>query len=147
MSIISRRGLLAYTSRFGALALLSPFFWGKAFARPARAEANLFKLGVASGEPEPDGVVLWTRLAPSPTSRRGGMANEPVEVAWEVAKNSDMSAVVRHDDGLTDHTVLVGISLRLGAPNMKAEDRRGATLDTPSWAIGRAAGWTLDVID
>ena len=95
MSIISRRGLLAYTSRFGALALLSPFLWGKALARPARAEANLFKLGVASGEPEADGVVLWTRLAPSPTSRRGGMANEPVEVAWEVAKNSDMSAVVR----------------------------------------------------
>ena len=51
------------------------------------------------------------------------------------------------DDTLTDHTVLVGIALRLGAENLRDEDRRGATLDTPAWAIGRWTGWTLAVVD
>ena len=31
-----------------------------------RFAANPFSLGVASGDPAPDGVVLWTRLAPDP---------------------------------------------------------------------------------
>ena len=54
-----------------------------------------------------------------------------------------------HSDAskITDHKALVGVSLRLGAPTMKDEDRRGATLDTPAWAIGRAVGWTINVID
>ncbi len=30
-----------------------------------------FKLGVASGEPYPDSVVLWTRLAPDPLNGGG----------------------------------------------------------------------------
>jgi alkaline phosphatase D len=33
---------------------------------------NPFTLGVASGEPLPDGVVRWTRLAPDPLGG-GGM--------------------------------------------------------------------------
>ena len=28
-----------------------------------------FTLGVASGDPSPDGFVLWTRLAPNPIER------------------------------------------------------------------------------
>ena len=32
-----------------------------------------FTLGVASGDPVPDGVVLWTRLAPDPLVPGGGM--------------------------------------------------------------------------
>ncbi|MCZ6743037.1 MAG: alkaline phosphatase D family protein, partial [Alphaproteobacteria bacterium] len=95
MRIISRRRLLAYASKFSAQALLFSFFWDKAFAQADPGKTGLFKLGVASGEPEPDGMVLWTRLAPRPTSRRGGMPNEPAQVAWEIAKDSDMSTVVR----------------------------------------------------
>lgn len=46
----------------------------KAWANPRFGE-NPFSLGVASGEPLPDGVVLWTKLAPEPTALdgRGGM--------------------------------------------------------------------------
>jgi alkaline phosphatase D len=47
--------------------------------------ADLFGLGVASGDPAPDGVVLWTRLAP------GRMPARTVPVGWEVA----------HDEGFT----------------------------------------------
>ena len=95
MRIISRRRLLAYGSKFSAQALLFSFFWDKAFAQADPGKTSLFKLGVASGEPEADGMVLWTRLAPRPTSRRGGMPNEPVKVFWEIAKDSDMSTIVR----------------------------------------------------
>ena len=48
-----------------------------------------FQLGVASGEPAPDSVVLWTRLAPSPLNAdgQGGMANADVTVDWQVSTN------------------------------------------------------------
>jgi alkaline phosphatase D len=53
-----------------------------------------FSLGVASGDPSPDGVVLWTRLAPVPLDG-GGMPDESVEVAWTVARDERMTQVVQ----------------------------------------------------
>lgn len=53
-----------------------------------------FTLGVASGDPAPDGMVLWTRLAPQPLEG-GGMDPVPVEVSWQVAEDEAMSKVVR----------------------------------------------------
>ncbi|HEV3015168.1 MAG TPA: PhoD-like phosphatase N-terminal domain-containing protein, partial [Actinomycetota bacterium] len=44
-----------------------------AWAAPARARDDPFTLGVASGDPTPNGVVLWTRLAPRPLEPDGGM--------------------------------------------------------------------------
>ena len=43
-----------------------------------------FSLGVASGDPLPDGVVLWTRLAPEALAEdgRGGMPRDSVPVRW-----------------------------------------------------------------
>src|SRR6476661_10209495 len=57
--------------------------------------ADPFTLGVASGDPSPDGVVLWTRLAPEPLVPGGGMPREAVEVSWQVADDEGMSRVVR----------------------------------------------------
>ena len=54
----------------------------------------LFALGVASGEPLPDSVVLWTRLAPDPLAG-GGMPPAPVPVRWEIAEDEAMRRVVR----------------------------------------------------
>jgi PhoD-like phosphatase, N-terminal domain len=48
--------------------------------------ADPFTLGAASGDPEPHGVVLWTRLAPDPL-RGGGMPRERVRVDWMVAED------------------------------------------------------------
>ena len=42
--------------------------------------SNPFALGVASGDPTPDGVVLWTRLAPDPLNG-GGMSGRRVRRA------------------------------------------------------------------
>ena len=49
---------------------------------PATFASYPFTLGVASGAPREDGVVLWTRLAPQPLEG-GGMPNDTVEVEWQ----------------------------------------------------------------
>ncbi|MEV0995465.1 alkaline phosphatase D family protein [Nonomuraea sp. NPDC050202] len=61
--------------------------------------ANPFTLGVASGEPLPDGVVLWTRLAADPLGtdprRPGGMAPRAVEVSWQLAEDDRFTRGLR----------------------------------------------------
>ncbi len=56
--------------------------------------AQLFPLGVASGDPAPDGFVIWTRLARIPLSG-GGMGQAPVNVTWEVAADQDFRRVMQ----------------------------------------------------
>ena len=52
-----------------------------------------FTLGVASGDPMSDRVMLWTRLAPVPLEG-GGMPDEEVSVIWEVANDDQFSEIV-----------------------------------------------------
>ena len=62
----------------------------------ARADgAYLFPLGVASGDPSPDGFVLWTRLAADPIAPdgQGGLA-APIEVQWDVAADEGFRRIV-----------------------------------------------------
>ncbi|GAB3400477.1 alkaline phosphatase D family protein [Flindersiella endophytica] len=54
-----------------------------------------FSLGVASGDPLPDSVVLWTRLAPEPLASLGGMDQVRVPVPWQVAEDPQFRRVVR----------------------------------------------------
>jgi phosphodiesterase/alkaline phosphatase D-like protein len=55
-----------------------------------------FTLGVASGDPSPTGVVLWTRLAPDPLAVGGGLPAVPYDVRFEVARDESFHQVVRH---------------------------------------------------
>ena len=57
--------------------------------------ADPFSLGVASGYPEPNAIVLWTRLAPEPLAPGGGMPEGPVAVRWEIAADDGFRSVVR----------------------------------------------------
>jgi alkaline phosphatase D len=59
-----------------------------------------FTLGVASGDPAPHGVVLWTRLAPKPLEADGGMPQREVAVRWWVAEDERMQRVVRYGTAL-----------------------------------------------
>jgi alkaline phosphatase D len=52
-----------------------------------------FSLGVASGDPWANSVVLWTRLAPDPLNG-GGMPAKNVPVKWEVATDEKMRKIV-----------------------------------------------------
>ncbi|MGH3902545.1 MAG: alkaline phosphatase D family protein [Pseudonocardiaceae bacterium] len=56
-----------------------------------------FTVGVASGDPAADGVVLWTRLAPRPLADDGlgGMPSRPVDVEWELATDEGFRQVER----------------------------------------------------
>jgi alkaline phosphatase D len=58
-----------------------------------------FSLGIASGDPRPNWVVLWTRLAPEPPAEdgRGGMPEETVPVHWEVADDENFSQIVTQE--------------------------------------------------
>jgi len=59
--------------------------------RPTAASTPLakdpFTLGVASGDPAPDGFVIWTRLAPEPLAADGfgGMPATGFDVNWQVS--------------------------------------------------------------
>jgi alkaline phosphatase D len=90
---IDRRTLLKSATAAGLLTAAAPLLR----AAPARAEfkTNPFTLGIASGDPSPDGFVVWTRLAPAPLEIDGGMGDAPVEVAWQVARDPAMTQVVR----------------------------------------------------
>jgi alkaline phosphatase D len=77
----------------GGLAIAGAGAFSRVQASP-RWDASPFSLGIASGDPAEDGVVLWTRLAPDPLNG-GGMPPDPVEVRWEVAQDDAMRRVVR----------------------------------------------------
>lgn len=64
-------------------------------ARPRFGGDDPFALGVASGMPRADSVVLWTRLAPQPHAPGGGLPPQPVVVHWELAEDEGFSRVVR----------------------------------------------------
>ncbi|HYZ97648.1 MAG TPA: alkaline phosphatase D family protein [Acidimicrobiales bacterium] len=55
-----------------------------------------FALGVASGDPVPDGVALWTRIAPDPVAPDGlggvPRPHQPIPVRWEVATDGTFGA-------------------------------------------------------
>lgn len=80
---------------------LAPALGASACATTARLAANPFTLGVASGSPLPDGVVLWTRLAPEPLAG-GGLDPLPVAVRWEVADDEAFRRIVRHGRSVAD---------------------------------------------
>ncbi len=82
----------------GQLAILGSFAPVRAFA--AMPGAYPFTLGVAAGDPWPDGFVIWTRLAPDPLGEHGGMPMAPVTVRWEVAEDDSFTRVVRSGEAL-----------------------------------------------
>lgn len=106
---LSRRELLNIAWKVGAAAVATPIVTTHVRAQMA-FESYPFPLGVASGDPWPTSVVLWTRLAPRPLEG-GGMPTANVEVLWEVARDRAFSNVVRKGAALArpevGHTVHV----------------------------------------
>lgn len=81
-----------------------------AIARPA---SRPFAHGVASGDPLPDGAVIWTRVTPAPEAVPGSGIGAPVTVEWVVARDRGLRDVVRRGtvrvDASRDHTVKVDV--------------------------------------
>jgi alkaline phosphatase D len=90
---LSRRELLNVAWKLGLAAIAPSFTAARVIAQPTFRNYP-FTLGVASGDPWPDSVVLWTRLAPEPLDG-GGMPMVNVEVTWEVAADRAFRTITR----------------------------------------------------
>lgn len=78
----------------GWLALGYPLHQLGAFTPAPRFSADPFGAGVASGDPTPHGVVLWTRLIPDAT-REQGWQREAIEIEWQIASDEGMRQIVK----------------------------------------------------
>ncbi|CAL9441106.1 Alkaline phosphatase D [Streptomyces sp. enrichment culture] len=96
---IGRRRFLTVTGAAAALAFAVDLpTAGTAAAAEldaARITDDPFTLGVASGDPLPGSVLLWTRLAPAPFQPDGGLPAERVTVHWEVAYDEGFRRIAR----------------------------------------------------
>ncbi|ONH59209.1 alkaline phosphatase [Frankia sp. CcI49] len=94
----SRRGFVALGGAGAAAVLLGTGVASASSSYPYPLPGrNPFGLGVGSGEPTSDGVVLWTRLAPEPLAAdgAGGMPAVPVRVEYEVARDEKFRSIVK----------------------------------------------------
>jgi alkaline phosphatase D len=112
----SRRTVLATTTAGGAVLAATGVLDQRATAASASLRRDPFTLGVASGDPSPDGFVIWTRLAPEPLAEDGlgGMPSRHHEVRWEVASDPRFRRVVargrRTADARNAHAVHVEVA-------------------------------------
>jgi alkaline phosphatase D len=94
---MQRRVFLHQLHRSAAAMALAALFATPSFLSRAKVLTELqntdalFRLGLASGCPRPDSVVLWTRLMPQPHVPGGGMPASAVEVLWEIAEDEQFS--------------------------------------------------------
>ncbi len=90
---LRRRAVLRMAAGLAVSTVLSPTVLRNAWAQP-RFSNYPFTLGVASGSPRPDGIVLWTRLAPDLLTG-GGMRQANVAVGWELAADEGFRSISR----------------------------------------------------
>jgi alkaline phosphatase D len=109
-----------------------------------RGASDPFTLGVASGDPAPDGFVIWTRLDPA-----GAMDPLPVDVAWEVADDERFArivragtAVARPEDAHAVHVEVAGLApgrwyyYRFHAGVAESRTGRARTAPAPGAQVG-----------
>ncbi|MDQ3125646.1 MAG: alkaline phosphatase D family protein, partial [Pseudomonadota bacterium] len=143
---VSRRGLMLALGA-GGVALSSG---RQALADPVFAEYP-FQLGIASGDPAPDGFVIWTRLAPHPLEIGHGMPSAPVPVRWEIATDRGFSnvsqrgeAIARPELGHAVHVEVAGLEpgreyfYRFTAGSERTPSGRAKTAPAAGAATARA---------
>jgi alkaline phosphatase D len=99
---LGRRSLLLGTAAAGSLVSMPTV---------SLAASRYFKHGVASGDPYPDSVVLWTRVTPTARAKPGSGKGPQARVSWQVARDRRFTQVVARGTFVTgparDHTVKV----------------------------------------
>ena len=94
MTFVNRRDFIFAAASSATLWPLSRFSTVEAAERRTKFSDYPFQLGVASGDPAPDGMVIWTRLTTSPLIG-GAIPDDDVRVRWRVATDEAMTKVVR----------------------------------------------------
>ena len=126
---ISRRLFTSYLAALSSVPWLGLHAEDKG-TKASKFSTNPFTLGVASGDPNHEGMVLWTKLAPKPLEVNGGMPLDAfTEVTWEVARDEGMSEIVQ--SGMTLATPHLGHTLHV--------ETHG--LDSDRWYYYRFPGW------
>lgn len=109
-SSVSRRKFLVTSAGSFATGVLAAA--PRPVGGPGRRSA-VFQHGVASGDPLPDGVILWTRVTPSAEAMPGSGLGEMVVVGWEISKDPGFTVIMASGSVLTgperDHTVKVDV--------------------------------------
>ena len=78
-----------------------------------------FTLGVASGDPTTESVILWTRLAIDALNG-GGMPDEDIDVLWEVSTSDQFNDIIA--SGIATAEVRFGHSVHVDVPLSSQED-------------------------
>jgi len=86
-----RRDLL----RLAAAAATTLWLPRSAWSQP-RLPGNPFTLGVASGSPLPDSVVLWTRLVHTGLFGGSNLPDVPITVRWELAHDEAFTRIAQN---------------------------------------------------
>lgn len=133
MTGIDRRALLAGLASLAGLAAAQPLRAGAPVGD--RVSYDPFVLGVASGEPSRDGVVLWTRL----TDETGSMLDRAaVRVMWEVAEDDSFKTIRQSGEVVTGPGIAHSVHIELsGLSPGKVYHYRFSALGVVS-PIGRA---------
>jgi alkaline phosphatase D len=140
--ILPRRAVLA-----GAASALAAPAIGRA---QSLFRVTPFQLGLASGDPAPDGFVIWTRLAPDPLALHSGMPMSVAPVGYEVAEDEGFKTVVakgealaRPELGHSVHVELTGLKpdrpywYRFSAGHERSYAGRARTLPLPNARLDR----------
>ncbi|ASK63808.1 alkaline phosphatase [Virgibacillus phasianinus] len=94
---VDRRGFLQRAVKIASISLgmvIAQSMGGIKIEAEEKFSSYPFSLGIASGDPLPDGIVLWTRLAPKPLEG-GGVPARNVPVHWELAKDEYFRHIVQ----------------------------------------------------
>lgn len=83
---VDRRNFLRLATSVAGMAALPRWAWAGGTLRH-----DPFGLGVASGDPTSDGMVLWTRLLPAEPGASAG----PLTVRWELAEDEGFRRIAR----------------------------------------------------
>jgi len=152
-SHLNRRSFLRLGSTAALGALAAPALIGCASGNgPSSWRNDPFSLGVAAGDPAPDGFVLWTRLAPDPLApdpvsadptMPGGLGGGDIIIAYEIATDPAMRTIVRRGDAIAEaafaHSVHLEVhGLEPGRPywyrfrSANAQSRIGKAMTLPA---------------
>ena len=104
-----RRQILKLAAASAASLWLPRSAWSQ-----ARFSSNPFVLGVASGSPTHDGVVLWTRLVQTGLFGGGALGKDAITVRWEIADDENFARIVQsgHSQAVAElaHSVHVEVA-------------------------------------
>ncbi|MEC5181952.1 alkaline phosphatase D family protein [Arthrobacter sp. CG_A4] len=108
MTTFTRRQVLRTA---GVAAVAGTMATGTPAGASSASGTGLFGHGIASGDPMPGSVLLWTRVTPTPESLPGSGAGPDVLVGWEISADAAFKKVVARGTAATgparDHTVKV----------------------------------------